>query len=160
MKASKKESIRPLHIFLGIAISLAILYVALVLFPSFVKEFIEEVKEETSYEESFEEVSGFYVMYISEHKIVSGATAENQYAGYYFNKDGTYRFYLSLDKTKWYFQFSGTWSQTGNTITIKIPSIPGTNNPPYSVQGKVSSDGNKIFLSSGTLEKISEKEPI
>lgn len=154
-KSTKKVSSRAKSIAYTIVFIVAAVigfYCGFVLIPSFITGFVSGAG-------ATGEVSGFYVMHVPEQQIGPGVKAVNQYVGFYFRSDGTYRYYLSDDGVTWHPQHSGTWSQSGDIITINVPSIPGANNPPYSERARVSADGNKIFASGGTFVRVSENPP-
>ena len=64
-------------------------------------------------------VSGRYECFVSEKDLGGGAMRVEQTWAYVFFDDGTYTTYLDD-----YQQYSGTWSQTGNALTINTPAVP------------------------------------
>lgn len=67
-----------------------------------------------------------------------GVRQAEQTWSYVFHSDGTYTTYL-----EGYQQYSGTWSQSGSTLTINVPAIPNIS-AAYSFQATVSRDGNSF----------------
>lgn len=96
-----------------------------------------------------QKVSGQYECHYEQKNLGGGVARSDQTWALSFRSDGFYTSYLNNSQ-----QFSGKWSQTGNTLTLYIPTIAGLNNKPSAVQAKVSADGNKIIWGERTYTRV------
>ncbi len=87
---------------------------------------------------SAETVSGRYECHYSEKDLGNGVMRTEQTWAYVFFSDGTFTTYLNNEQ-----QFSGTWSQSGKTLTINTPAIAGVTEARTN-QVTVSSDGKSF----------------
>jgi hypothetical protein len=84
-----------------------------------------------------------YVSHFEAADLGGGVMQSEQTWSYVFHSDGTYTSYL-----EGYQQYSGTWSQSGNILTVNVPAIINIS-AAYSFQATVSRDGNS-FTTGGT----------
>jgi len=87
---------------------------------------------------STQTVSGRYEHHYDYANTGNGVAQSEQTWAYVFNSDGSYTTYLDGNE-----QYSGTWSQTGNKLSITIPAIAGISNE-RTFKATVSSDGNSF----------------
>lgn len=88
-------------------------------------------------------VSGTYECHFSPQAGAGGSGRVAQTWAFAFGSSGIYNAYING-----VLQYSGTWSQSGRTLTIKIPALPG-GIPARSVTATVSSNGSSFTSSSG-----------
>ena len=91
------------------------------------------------------QVSGRYECHLSAANMGGGVARVEQTWAYVFRSDGTYTTYLNG-----YQQFSGTWSQSGSTLSIRVPAIPNISAATTS-QAKVSMDGSSFTAGENTF---------
>lgn len=99
-------------------------------------------------------VSGRYETHYDQTNMGAGVARADQTWSFEFYSNGKYTTYLEGSQ-----QFSGTWSQTGTTLTVNFPAIAGLNQKGYSAKAKVSSDAS-YFLYGGDgikYEKVTVK---
>ncbi len=82
-------------------------------------------------------VAGRYDCHLEAENLGAVTQAEQTFS-YVFHSDGTYTTYLEGSQ-----QHSGTWSQSGNILTLNVPAIPGIS-AAYSFQATVSRDGRSF----------------
>ncbi|MCL4385073.1 MAG: hypothetical protein M1479_09615 [Actinobacteria bacterium] len=91
-------------------------------------------------------VSGRYEHHYDYADIENGVAQSDQTWAYVFYSDGSYTTYLDGHE-----QYSGTWSQTGNKLSVTIPAIAGISDE-RTFKATVSSDGNS-FNAGGEIYK-------
>ena len=91
-------------------------------------------------------VSGRYEHHYDYADTGNGVAQSDQTWAYVFYSDGSYKTYLDG-----YEQYSGTWSQTGDKLSVKIPAIAGISDE-RTFKATVSSDGNS-FNAGGEVYK-------
>ena len=91
-------------------------------------------------------VSGRYEHHYDYADTGNGVAQSDQTWAYVFYSDGSYTTYLDG-----YEQYSGTWSQTGNKLSVTIPAIAGISDE-RTFKATVSSDGNS-FNAGGEVYK-------
>lgn len=88
--------------------------------------------------ENAQTVKGKYDSHVNAKNLGGGVMRSEQTWSYVFHSDGTYTSYL-----EGYQQYSGTWSQSGNILTVNVPAIANIS-AAYSFQATVSRDGNSF----------------
>ncbi len=88
--------------------------------------------------EKAQTVKGKYDCHVKAADLGGGVMRSEQTWSYVFHSDGTYTSYL-----EGYQQYSGTWSQSGNILTVNVPAIINIS-AAYSFQATVSRDGNSF----------------
>lgn len=97
--------------------------------------------------ESARTVEGEYACHF-EAVNLGGVMQSEQTWSYVFRSDGTYTSYLDGHQ-----QYSGTWSQSGNTLTVNVPAIANIS-AAYSFQATVSRDGNSFTVGERKFIKV------
>lgn len=88
-------------------------------------------------------VSGRYECHYSQKDMGGGAARVDQTWAYVFRSNGTYTTYVNGSQ-----QYSGTWSQSGRTLTIKVPALPG-GGPAKTGTATVARDASSFTISTG-----------
>ncbi len=92
------------------------------------------------------QVAGIYCHLVPAQQDPGGAAIPEQYWAYAFLNDGNFTTYL-----EGYEQFGGTWSQSGNQITVNVDAIPDLS-AAYTWYGTVSADATTIDTGEFVLE--------
>jgi len=92
-------------------------------------------------------VAGRYDLHLASERY-SGVTQAEQTWSYVFHSNGTYTTYLEGAQ-----QYSGTWSQSGSRLTIRVPANPGLN-AAYSFDATVSRDASSFTSGKRTWVKV------
>jgi hypothetical protein len=92
------------------------------------------------------QVGGIYCFTIDGGTDEGGAVISRQTWAYVFLNDGNFETYLEGNE-----QFGGTWSQSGNTLTVNVEAIPDLSEA-YTWTGNVSSDGRTIDVGEYVME--------
>lgn len=95
-------------------------------------------------------VLGKYDHHYEAADLGGGVKRSEQTFSYVFFANGTYTTYLEGHQ-----QYSGTWSQSGNILTIYIPAVPGISDK-YIFKGTVSSDGNSFDSRDGKYIRVKQ----
>jgi hypothetical protein len=93
-------------------------------------------------------VSGEYRRHY-DYKDLGGVAQADQTWSYVFRDDGGYTTYLNGNE-----QYSGTWSQSGNRLTIRIDPIPSLGTPGHTAVGTVAADGRSFTVGNEQYTKI------
>jgi hypothetical protein len=96
-------------------------------------------------------VTGLYTCHLEAKDLGGGVERVDQIWSYDFHSDGTYTSYMNGSQ---HIYESGTWSQSGNILTVYVPAIPN-GSAAYSVQATVSSDGNSFMCGDNKFIKSS-----
>lgn len=94
-------------------------------------------------------VSGGYSRHYDSQNLGGGVAQADQTWSYVFRDDGGYTTYLNGNE-----QYSGTWSQSGNQLTIKIDPIPSLGTPGHTAVGTVAADGRSFKVGNEEYTKV------
>ncbi len=94
-------------------------------------------------------VSGEYRRHYSEQDLGGGVARSEQTWSYVFYPDGSYITYVDG-----YQQYGGSWSQSGNVLSITIPPIPGMTTDPNTFKATVSPDGGSFTVGEETYTRV------
>ncbi len=92
------------------------------------------------------QVAGIYCYLVPAQEDQGGATIPEQYWAYAFLNDGSFKTYL-----EGFEQFGGTWSQTGNQLTVNVDAIPDLSEA-YTWSATVTPDALSIDTGEFVLE--------
>jgi hypothetical protein len=93
-------------------------------------------------------VQGRYECHLEQKDMGGGVGRTEQTWAYVFYANGKYTTYLEGSQ-----QFSGTWSQTGNILTVHVPEIKNISQA-YSYDAIVSFDGNSFTAGDQKYVKV------
>lgn len=142
------------HSFFGTVLPLMILLTAVTLVG--LNEYtdlkpLDKLSERLGIQAGAVTVSGRYECFFPEKDLGGGVLRSAQTWAYVFYSDGTYTTYVNDIQ-----QFSGTWSQSGRTLTINTPDIVDVIQA-HSSNVTVSADGNSFKVDEeSTYVKVSE----